>query len=161
MNENGSGSGGSVINWPSRSGFVILKYRSASGSLLFINDSRNFRKIFNYFIMFNDLLPYLLHNLILQWPQKCTGRICIRLDPKFNWPPVSGSVPSSRWRIRIRNNYLWINNTVRSADKYSPGSIVPQYRRTAELYETLVWYHRAMLRIRIYPHHFAVCGSNC
>jgi hypothetical protein len=73
-------SGGSLIKWPPE-----------SGSLLFVKDSKEFRKYIN---VSNTVIPglyctvliLLFENICFQWPQKCPGRIqnygCADPDPE-------------------------------------------------------------------------------
>ncbi len=106
-----SGSGGSVINWPSlsRSGSVILNYISGSGSGFGpgsqIRTILSIHNNFQYFKEFNDLLPIRQHisratqmsrtSLLLK--SQCSVNRCCNIDPvlkfkcKFSAPPGSGS----------------------------------------------------------------------
>jgi hypothetical protein len=58
--------------------------RGLPGSLLLIEDLKNFRRKFNILIIFNDLLTsvpvqFLFQVAFLQWPQKSQSRIRIRI----------------------------------------------------------------------------------
>ncbi len=79
----GSGSGRSVIKWPS----AICNYWSSSGCgslLLFFKVSKEFQKKGQYFIIFYELIPTVFYYIFFNGhKQKCPGRIRIRPDDLF------------------------------------------------------------------------------
>ncbi len=117
-----SGSGGSVINWPSvsRSGSEIhirIRFRiliRISDPYYFIKDLNQFHNNFHYFVELNDLLPirHQMSRTSLLLKSQCSINRRCNIDPvlkfkcKFSAPPGSGSgfgLSSSNQYGSIRN----------------------------------------------------------
>ncbi len=85
----GSGSGGSIINWPAEteSGSVKIENYWVGSDPVLIPDTC-YKKL-NYL-----LVLHIWHNILFQWPKICTDRIRI-----WTYPPGSGSINQNYGRL--------------------------------------------------------------